>query len=128
MLKYGFKKELNIPFNKAIDKVTIELKKEGFGILTKIDIKEKFKEKLDIDFKKYLILGVCNPSSAHEAIQAEENIGLMLPCNVIVYEKDNHTIVSIIRPTTVMGMINNEDLNKVGERIENKLKHVIDAL
>ena len=128
MLKYGFTKELNISFYKAIDKITNELKKEGFGILTRIDVKEKFKEKLGIEFKKYVILGACNPSSAHEAIQAEENIGLMLPCNVIVYEKDNHTIVSIIRPTTVMGMINNEDLKKIGERIENKLKKVIDAL
>ncbi len=128
MLKYGFTKELNISFYKAIDKVTNELEKEGFGILTKIDVKEKFKEKLDIDFKNYVILGACNPQSAYEAIMAEENIGLMLPCNVIVYEKEKHTIVSIIRPTTVMGMINNEDLKKVGERIENKLKKVIDAL
>jgi len=128
MLKYGFTKELNISFYKAIDKVTNELEKEGFGILTKIDVKEKFKEKLDIDFKNYVILGACNPQSAYEAIMAEENIGLMLPCNVIVYEKEKRTIVSIISPTTAMGMINNEDLKKVGERIENKLKQVIDAL
>ena len=128
MLKYGFTKELNISFYKAIDKVTNELEKEGFGILTKIDVKEKFKEKLDIDFKNYVILGACNPQSAYEAIMAEENIGLMLPCNVIVYEKEKHTIVSIISPTTAMGMINNEDLKKVGERIENKLKQVIDVL
>ncbi len=128
MLKYGFTKVLTISFYKAIDKVTNELEKEGFGILTRIDVKEKFKEKLGIEFTKYVILGACNPSSAHEAIQAEENIGLMLPCNVIVYEKENHTIVSIIRPKTAMGMIDNEDLKKVGERIENKLKKVIDAL
>ena len=128
MLKYGFTKELDISFYKAIDKVTNELEKEGFGILTKIDVKEKFKEKLDIDFKNYVILGACNPQSAYEAIMAEENIGLMLPCNVIVYEKEKHTIVSIISPTTAMGMINNEDLKKVGERIENKLKQVIDVL
>ena len=128
MISYGFTRTLDKTFDETVNLITEELKKEGFGILTRIDVKEKFKEKLDIDFKNYVILGACNPKSAHEAIQAEENIGLMLPCNVIVYEKDNHTIVSIIRPTTAMGMINNTELKKIGERIENKLKQVIDAL
>jgi len=87
MINYGFTKELTMPFEKAVEAVSEALKKEGFGILTKIDIKEKFKEKLGVDFKKYVILGACNPANAHKAILAEENIGLMLPCNVIVYER-----------------------------------------
>lgn len=108
MINYGFTKELNVPFEEMIEVVTQGLKKEGFGILTKIDVKEKFKGKLGIDFKKYAILGACNPSNAHEAILAEENIGLMLPCNVIVYEKGDKTVISIIRPTVAMEMIDNE--------------------
>ena len=104
--------------------VTEGLKKEGFGILTRIDVQEKFKEKLGIDFKKYVILGVCNPASAHKAIVAEENIGLMLPCNVIVYEKEDKTVVSIIKPTVAMRMIENEELKQIATQVETKLKNV----
>jgi len=104
------------------------LKKEGFGILTTIDVQDKFKEKLGIAFKKYVILGACNPLSAHKAILAEENIGLMLPCNVIVYEKENKTAISIIKPTVAMEMINNEKLKEVAKVIETKLEHVFDAI
>ncbi|UCB46777.1 MAG: DUF302 domain-containing protein, partial [Spirochaetota bacterium] len=101
---------------------------EGFGILSSIDVSEKFKEKLDVDFKKYVILGACNPPSAYNAIQIEENIGLMLPCNVIVYEKDGKTVISIIKPTMAMKMINNEQLGKIAEHIEQKLKKVFDSI
>ena len=128
MLKYGFTKELNISFHKAIDKVTNELEKEGFGILTRIDVRNKFKEKLGIEFKRYEILGACDPKSAYEAIIAEENIGLMLPCNVIVYEKDGKTGISIIKPTMAMGMIDNNDLKSVAERVESKLELVFNRL
>jgi uncharacterized protein (DUF302 family) len=128
MINYGFTKEINKPFEETIDLVSNELKKEGFGILTKIDVKEKFKEKLGIVFKKYVILGACNPSSAHKAILAEENIGLMLPCNVILYEKGDKTVISIIKPTVAMKMINNNKLKEIAEHIETKLKHVIDTL
>ena len=99
MINYGFTKELIIPFEKTVEIVTRELKKQGFGILTEIDVKEKFKEKLGIDFKRYVILGACNPPNAHKAILAEENIGLMLPCNIIVYEDGDNTTVSFIKPT-----------------------------
>jgi uncharacterized protein (DUF302 family) len=105
-----------------------ELKKEGFGILTKIDVRDKFREKLGIEFKKYMILGACNPSSAHKAILVEENIGLMLPCNVIVYEKGNKTIISIIKPTVAMGMIDNKELREIAVKIEKKLGGVIDSI
>ena len=128
MINYGFTKEIDKSFEEAVDLVSEELQKEGFGILTKIDVKDKFKEKLGIDFKKYVILGACNPPSAHKAIVAEENIGLMLPCNVILYEKGDKTVISIIRPTVAMKMINNKKLKEVAEYIETKLEHVIDAL
>jgi len=128
MIGYGFMKELNMPFKRAIEMVTEELKKEGFGILTQIDVKEKFKEKLNIDFKKYVILGACNPPSAYKAIKAEETIGLMLPCNVIVYEKDDKTVVGIIKPSTAMSMIENEKLKVVAQNVEEKLKKVYESL
>ena len=128
MINYGFTKEVDMSFEEVIEIVTEELKKEGFGVLTMIDVKEKFKEKLGIDFKKYVILGACNPSSAHKAILAEENIGLMLPCNVIIYEKENKTEISIIKPTVAMSMVNNETLNEIAKKIEKKLENVIDAI
>jgi len=128
VINYGFTKELIIPFEKTIEIVTQELKKQEFGILTKIDVKEKFKEKLRINFKKYVILGACNPSNAHKAILAEENIGLMLPCNVIVYEDGDNTTVSIIRPTVAMGMIDNEELKKIAANVETQLKEAFDSI
>ena len=105
-------------------KVEEELKKEGFGILTKIDVKEK----LNIDFPRYQILGACNPKMAHEAISAEWNIGLLLPCNVIVYEKDDSVWVSIIKPTQAMAMIESEQLRKTADEVETKLKRVFDKI
>jgi uncharacterized protein (DUF302 family) len=128
MISYGFTKESEKPFEETVKKVTEELKKEGFGILTKIDVKEKFKEKLGIDFNNYLILGACHPTSAYEAILAEENIGLLLPCNVIVYEKEGRCVISLIKTTTAMGMIANKKLAQVAEKIEKKLENVINAI
>ena len=128
MIKYGFVKELNMSFDQAVEHVTENLKNHGFGIITTIDIKEKLKEKLGIDFKRYVILGACIPASAHKAIEAEENIGLMLPCNVIVYEKGDKVIVSAIKPTAAMQMIDNAKLNKIAEDVETKIKQVIDTL
>jgi uncharacterized protein (DUF302 family) len=128
MIDYGFTKEVDMSFEEAVEIVTEELKKEGFGILSKIDVQEKFKEKLGIDFKKYVILGACNPASAHKAILAEENIGLMLPCNILVYEKDDKTTIAVIKPTVVMEMIGNKKLKEVAENIETKLEKVIKAI
>ncbi|NIM02535.1 DUF302 domain-containing protein [bacterium] len=127
-MNYAFTKELIIPFEKTIEIVTKELNKQKFAILTKIDVKEKFKEKLGIDFKRYVILGACNPSNAHKAILAEENIGLMLPCNVIVYEDGDNTTVSIIRPTVAMEMIKNEPLKKIAATVEYQLKKAFDSI
>ena len=128
MINYGFTKELNIPYGKVVELVRDSLKKEGFGILTEIDVQEKMKEKLGIDFRKYIILGACNPSNAHKAILAEENIGLMLPCNVIVYEKGSKTVLSVIRPTVAMQMIDNAELQKIAEAVEGQLKKAFDAI
>ncbi len=128
MINYGFTKELDAGFEQTVERVTESLKKEGFGILTTIDVKEKFREKLGIDFKKYVILGACNPANAHQAIEAEENIGLMLPCNVIIYEKNGKVVVAAIKPTAAMKMIENESLNKIAEEVEAKIKRVIDSV
>jgi len=128
MIHYGLTKELDIPYETVIEQVREALKKEGFGILTEIDVKEKMKEKLGLDMGKYIILGACNPPNAYKAILAEENIGLMLPCNVIVYERGGKTVLSVIRPTVAMQMIGNEELQKLAEAIEGKLKKAFDAI
>jgi uncharacterized protein (DUF302 family) len=128
MTSYGFSKTVDMPYEKAVEKATEELKKEGFGVLTTIDVKEKFKEKLGIDFKKYVILGACNPPFAHQALQVEEDIGLLLPCNVVVYERDGKSGVAFIKPTIAMGMIDNSELRKIAEEVEKKLKRVFDTL
>ena len=128
MIGYGFTKELDLSYETVKEIVVEELKEEGFGILTQIDVQAKLKEKLGIDFKKYVIFGACNPPNAHKAILAEENIGLMLPCNVIVYEKGNKTVLSIIRPTVAMQMIANSALKSIAESVEVQLKKVFDAV
>lgn len=128
MINYGFVKELAVPFQEAVAVVTAALKKEGFGVLTTIDVREKLKEKLGIDFQNYVILGACNPPNAHKAILAEENIGLMLPCNVIVYEKEGKTTVGVIKPTVAMGMIDNPGLKPLALEVEARLNKVFDSL
>ena len=128
MLHYGFTKELDIPYKTVIELVKEALKKEGFGVLTEIDVQEKMKEKLGIDMNKYIILGACNPPNAYKAILAEENIGLMLPCNIIVYEKDSKTVLSVIRPTVAMQMVDNVELQKIAEAVEGQLKKAFDAI
>jgi len=116
-------------FDNAIEKVTEELKKEGFGILTEIDIKATLKKKLDVDFKKYQILGACNPPFAYQALQAEDKIGAMLPCNVIVQEQSADTIeVSAINPMVSMQAVKNEKLEGIASQVSDKLKTVIDRV
>ena len=128
MIHYGFTKELDIPYETVIEMARDVLKKEGFGVLTEIDVKQKIKEKLGLDMKKYIILGACSPPNAYKAILAEENIGLMLPCNVIVYEKGSKTVLSVIRPTVAMQMIDNVELQKLAEAVEGQLKKAFDAI
>jgi len=119
---------LDIPFDETVTKVTEALKREGFSVLTTIDIQQKLKEKLGIDFQRYLILGACNPTFAHKAIVAEENIGLMLPCNILVYEKDRKTVLGVIKPSVAMKMIPNPELEINAQTVEAKLKSVFDSV
>jgi len=128
-MTYNNSKTVNCSYEEAIEKVTEELKKEGFGILTEIDVKETLKKKLDVDFRKYKILGACNPPLAYKALQAEENIGLMLPCNVIVQEKLNGQVqVSAINPMVAMQSIGNASLGEVAELVSSKLQKVLENL
>jgi len=129
MMSYYFTKELNISFDAAIAKVTEELKKEGFGILTDIDVKATLKKKLDVDFRPYRILGACNPPFAFQALQTEDKIGTMLPCNVVVQEKTPGKVeVTSIDPVASMAAVNNPNLRTVGEQVREKLKRVIDNM
>jgi len=128
-MNYYFSKTLNLSFDEAIKRVTDELKKEGFGILTEIDVKATLKKKLDADFRNYRILGACNPPLAHQALQAEPHIGLMLPCNVVVQEGENgQTIVSAIDPVASMQAVENESLGSIAGQVRPKLQKVIDSL
>jgi len=128
-MKYYFNKILHGNFEDIIDKVTQGLKEEGFGILTEIDVKETLKKKLDVDFKKYKILGACNPPYAHKALLAEDKIGTMLPCNVIVQELENGNIeVAAVNPMASMQAVENKKLHKVAEEIKDKLEKIIKKL
>ncbi len=123
---YAYQAELDLPIDAAIEKVTAALKEEGFGILTEIDIKSTLKKKLDADFRKYIILGACNPVLAHQALQTELEIGLLLPCNVIVYENEaqNGSVVSIVDPIAMLGVVINPNLQLVAHEAEARLKRV----
>lgn len=128
-MSYYFNKVVDRAFDEAIDKVTEELKKEGFGVLTEIDVKEALKKKLDVDFRKYRILGACNPQYAYKALQAEDKIGTMLPCNVIVQEtEDGKVEIAAIDPVASMQSVQNESLGEIATIIRAKLKHVIEKL
>ena len=127
-MKYGFTKTTDYSFEQAIEKVTEELRKEGFGILSTIDVKDTLKKKIDVDFKKYTILGACNPKLAHGALQVEEELGLLLPCNVIVYEKNDKTVVSIFDPRVMTLVIENPEMKPVAEEVKNKLQRVLEAV
>ncbi|QTA37755.1 DUF302 domain-containing protein [Thermosipho ferrireducens] len=125
-MKYAILKETEYGFDEAIAKITDSLKKEGFGILTRIDIDEKFKEKLGIDFKKYAILGACNPQNAYKALTEEETIGLLLPCNIVVYEKGDKTVVAAIKPTAAMMVSDNAKVAEIAKEIEKKLETAVE--
>lgn len=128
-MHYYFSKILNISFDEAIGKVTEELKKEGFGIMTEIDVKDAMKKKLNVDFRKYRILGACNPPYAYRALREEDKIGTMLPCNVIVQETpDGKVEVAAIDPIASMQAVRNPALEGIALEVQSKLKKVIDNL
>jgi len=126
---YCFSKRVDMTFAEAVAKVTGELKKEGFGVLTEIDVRATLKKKLDVDFRDYVILGACNPPFAYEALKAEEKIGLMLPCNVIVQvTPDGSTEVAAIDPVASMAAVENPALEPLGLEVREKMKKIIDAV
>ena len=130
-MAYYFSKILTISFDEAIARVTEELKKEGFGVLTRIDVHDAFKEKLDVDFRHYSILGACNPKLAHKALSNRPDAGLMLPCNVVVEENEDGVLVRIVDPAAMMqagGLAGDPVLQEVGGEAEQRLKRVAAAL
>lgn len=127
-MSYYFNKILNVSFDQAIARVTEELKKQGFGILTEIDVKETLKKKLDVDYRPYKILGACNPHYAYQALQAEDKIGTMLPCSVIVQDTGTGVEVAAIDPIASMTAVENPSLEGIAKDVQAKLKKVIESL
>ena len=128
MSTLGFQSKLNLSYEKALEKVTEALKAEGFGVLTSIDVKETMKKKLDVDFRKYSILGVCNPPLAHRALTARPEVGLLLPCNVIIYEEGDGTVVNIIDPLSMTDFIQDPALDPVAAEARQRLQRVSAAI
>jgi uncharacterized protein (DUF302 family) len=127
-MAYYFSKTLDLPFAQAIDKTTGALKERGFGVLTRIDVQSTLKEKIGVDFHRYVILGACNPKMAHQALQTEDKIGTMLPCNVIVQEVDEKTEVAAVDPVASMQAIENEKLATIAKKVREELKAAVDSL
>ncbi len=127
-MSYGISKTTSLSFDQAIEKVTEELTKEGFGVLTTIDVKETLKKKIDVDIPRYTILGACNPHFANKALQIEKEIGLLLPCNVLVYEQDGSVTVSAFDPIIMDKIISNPAIQSISEEVRQKLQRVIAAV
>lgn len=130
LIAYGMRAHVDLPYEQAIERVTAALKEEGFGVLTTIDVQATLKQKLGVDFRRYVILGACNPPLAHRALTAELEIGLLLPCNVIVYEADNGqgSVVAMIDANAMLGVGVNPALGPVGQEAAGRLRHVLAAL
>lgn len=125
---YAYEVRLEMPYEQAVERVTAALKEEGFGVLTEIDVKATLKQKIDVDFRKYIILGACNPPLAYKALSTERNIGLLLPCNVIVYEEDGGSVVGILDPISMMDVTGNPDLDPVAQEAQERLQRVAASL
>ncbi|HSB07917.1 MAG TPA: DUF302 domain-containing protein [Blastocatellia bacterium] len=125
-LSYGYKRTVGLEFEQAVERTREALKAEGFGVLCEIDIKEKLKEKLGVDFRNYLILGACNPPLAYRTLQEEVNIGLLLPCNVVVYEEKGGSTVAAIDAATMLSIVRNPKLEPVAKEVNDKLRRAVD--
>lgn len=129
-IPYGLKKTLDLPVEEADERVREELQKEGFGILTEIDVKETLKAKLDVEFRPYKILGACNPPLAHQALSSETDIGLLLPCNVIVYqgEEEGTSVVGVLDPRIQLGVTGRDDIGHLADDVRARMERVLAAL
>lgn len=126
---YGFGTTLDMPFDEAVERTREALKAEGFGVLSTIDVRQTMKEKLDVDFEPYVILGACNPQLAYRGLQAEHELGLLLPCNVIVHEHEGGSAVSIVDPAQMLGVVGeNAELHAVAKEADERLRRVVSAL
>jgi uncharacterized protein (DUF302 family) len=127
-MSYYFSKEIEVPFDQAVEKTVAALKSHGFGVLTKINVQATLKEKIGAEFRPYVILGACNPQMAHQALQAEDKIGTMLPCNVIVQEINGRSEVAAVDPVASMQAIENDRLGAIASKVRNELKAAIQSL
>jgi uncharacterized protein (DUF302 family) len=127
-VKYGFTRNVPLSYDRAVERVTEEPKKQGFGVLTSIDVKATLKQKLDVEFPRYVILGACNPPLAHRALQAETDIGLLLPCNVIVYEKEGATVVGAFDPMTMVPLVDKPGLEPIAREVRQRLESALAAV
>ena len=125
---FGYKKQVSLNYEQTVSKVREELSKEGFGVLTEVDVKATLKKKLNADFDDYVILGACNPPFAYQALQTTRDAGLMMPCNLIVYTEKGKTFIACVTPTALMDLFQNEALKPVAKKIEEKLKKVVDSI
>lgn len=125
---YGYKKELNLPYDQAVAKAREALAGEGFGVLTEVDVKATLKKKLNVDFDDYIILGACNPPFAYQALQVIKDVGMMMPCNVVVYADKGKTFAEAVMPTVLMDLVRDDRLKPIAEQIEAKLKKAVDNI
>lgn len=128
-MSYHISKKVDLSFDEAIEKVTAELKEVGFGVLTEIDVKATLKKKIDVDFRNYKILGACNPNFAHKALSAEDKVGVLLPCNVVVQEWENGEVeISAMNPLEAMNVIQNENMPEIAGEVKNLLQSAVDKV
>ena len=126
---YGLRRRIPLPYDAALEKTRKALQQEGFGVLTEIDIRQKMQEKLGADFRRYMILGACNPPLAHRALQQEIDIGLLLPCNVIVYEEDDGgSVIAAIDPQSMVAVTNNATLQEISTEARRRLERALNAV
>lgn len=127
-LQYAIRKHIDLPYEQAVEAAKAAFKEEGFGVLTEIDVRKTMKEKLGVDFRRYVILGTCNPQLAHRALSAEIGIGVLLPCNVVVYEDDAGSTVAAQNPLAAMEMIGNPDLTNVAAEASERIRRALERL
>lgn len=126
---YTYRKNVDLPYEEAVAQVTAALKEEGFGVLTEIDVRSTLKEKLNVEFPRYVILGACNPQLAHEALRKEVEIGSLLPCNVVVYDDQaGGSVISAVDPRTMMGVVQNTELDPIGNEAAERLQRALSSL